>query len=280
MRNNDYWSGSSMVFCCLIDEKRTLAFRNTIKKIVKKGDIVVDIGTGSGILAMFATDAGAEKVYAIEADNNLHKTLETNFQMNDYKKIIHLIKGDVRKVNLPEKVDVVICEMAETGLIDELQVLAMNHILKFVKNSTKIIPSAMRNYVDLVFSDNSFYKHKLSIVRHKHAVYNKNSRSKSFSEKILYCEVDFCKLNGLQIDKKIPITINKSGVINGIRITNQTLFPDGSQFGNSMTYCVPLVLPIKETIVKKGNEFLLELSYKFGGGLKNLKYKLRWMDKK
>lgn len=273
--DDKYWSSSDIVFCCLVDEKRTLSFRNTIKKIVKRGDIVVDLGTGSGILAMFAADAGAKKVYAIEADNNLHKTLETNFQTNDYQEIIHLIKDDVRKVNLPEKFDVVICEMVETGLIDEIQVLAMNHILKFVKKSTKIIPFAVRNYVDLVYSNNSFYGHKLNVVRHEHAVYDKNSKSKPFSKKILYCEINFCKLNSLQVDKKIPITINKSGVINGIRITNQTLFPDGSQFGDSMTYCVPLVLPIEEMTVKKGSEFLLELSYKFGGGLKNLKYKLR-----
>ena len=270
MDTREYWSGSDIVFNCLVDKKRVLALRNAIKKIVRKGDVVADLGTGSGILAMFAADAGAKKVYAIEADNNLYKTLETNFQINGHQKKIQLIKGDVRKIKVPEKVDVVICEMVATGLIDEIQVLAMSHFLKFTKKSTKIIPSAMHNYVDLVFNNNYFYGHKLNVVRYEYA-YDKKLKSKPFSDKFLYSQVNFRKLNGIKIDKKIPITINKSGIINGVRITNQTLFPDGSKFGDSLAYCIPLILPTRETVVKKGDEFLLELSYKIGSGLKYLK---------
>lgn len=274
MDTREYWSGSDIVFNCLVDNKRVLALRNAIRKIVKKDDVVADLGTGSGILAMFAADAGAKKVYAVEADENLYKTLETNFQINGHQKTIQLVKGDVRKIKLPEKMDVVICEMVATGLIDEIQVLAMNRFLKFTKKSTKIIPSAMRNYVDLVFNNNSFYGHKLNVVRYEY-VYDKKLKSKPFSNKFLYSEVDFRKLNGIKIDKEIPMVINKSGVINGIRITNQTLFPDGSKFGDSLAYCIPLILPIRETAVKKGDQFLLNLSYKIGSGLKDLKYLLR-----
>src|SRR3989338_2304037 len=190
MDTREYWSGSDIVFNCLVDKKRVLALRNAIKKIVRKGDVVADLGTGSGILAMFAADAGAKKVYAIEADNNLYKTLETNFQINGHQKKIQLIKGDVRKIKVPEKVDVVICEMVATGLIDEIQVLAMSHFLKFTKKSTKIIPSAMHNYVDLVFNNNYFYGHKLNVVRYEYA-YDKKLKSKPFSDKFLYSQDNF-----------------------------------------------------------------------------------------
>ena len=71
----EYWGGSDMIFQCLIDRKRALMFKKVIDKFVTKTSIVVDAGTGTGILAMFAAAAGAKKVYAIEADKNFYKTL-------------------------------------------------------------------------------------------------------------------------------------------------------------------------------------------------------------
>jgi predicted RNA methylase len=41
------------VFNCLIDKKRSLAFKKTIYNAVNKRDVVVDMGTSLGILALF-----------------------------------------------------------------------------------------------------------------------------------------------------------------------------------------------------------------------------------
>jgi protein arginine N-methyltransferase 1 len=48
------------------DKRRTDAFAAAIAETVKPGDIVIDVGTGTGILAMLAARAGASQVHAVD----------------------------------------------------------------------------------------------------------------------------------------------------------------------------------------------------------------------
>ena len=53
----------------LNDRARTSRFLAGIAEVVRPGDIVVDIGTGTGVRAIAAARAGAKHVYAIEASD-------------------------------------------------------------------------------------------------------------------------------------------------------------------------------------------------------------------
>lgn len=54
-------------FSMLNDQSRNQAFEQAIKKRILLGyDTVLDIGTGTGILSLYACDGGAKKVYACE----------------------------------------------------------------------------------------------------------------------------------------------------------------------------------------------------------------------
>lgn len=51
----------------LKDEVRTITYRNAIyhNKHLFKDKVVMDVGSGTGILSMFAAKAGAKKVIAV-----------------------------------------------------------------------------------------------------------------------------------------------------------------------------------------------------------------------
>jgi predicted RNA methylase len=274
MNPKQYWSMTEGVFNCLIDHKRTLAFEKAIKNTVRPGDIVVDMGSGTGVLAMFAADAGAKRIYAIEYDQKNILTLQNNFNLNGYQDKILIIRGDATKIRLPEKTDVIIGEMIATGLIEELQIPAMNNMLRFANKGARVVLSKFKNFIDLVNSNNIFYNHKFKIVQYEYAG-DTDLNVSALSNKLEYACVDFSKINkDSLIDIKLKIPVKKTGILNGLRISSKTLFADGSSFDYSFAYSYPIILPVNETPVKNGDIILVNLSYIMCKGFNNLKYKI------
>ncbi|MBA0739692.1 hypothetical protein Gogos_012931, partial [Gossypium gossypioides] len=74
------------------------------------GCVVVDVGAGSGILSLFAAQAGAKHVYAVEASemaDYARKLISGNPTLGQR---ITVIEGKVEEVELPEKADILISE--------------------------------------------------------------------------------------------------------------------------------------------------------------------------
>jgi SAM-dependent methyltransferase len=91
------------------DRPRTDAFAAAIHEVVKPGDVVLDIGTGTGILAMLAAKAGARKVFAIDA-TDIIDVAEELVKINGLSDRIELIHGRASELQLDQKVDVIISE--------------------------------------------------------------------------------------------------------------------------------------------------------------------------
>ena len=102
----------------ICDRVRTEAFRRAIESVVRPGDIVLDVGAGSGILSMFAARAGAARVYAVER-TTVAVLAQELAATNGLAEIVHVIHGDVMDVELPERVDVIVSEWLGGFGIDE-----------------------------------------------------------------------------------------------------------------------------------------------------------------
>jgi type I protein arginine methyltransferase len=93
----------------LQDDVRTEALQAMIDELVRPGDVVADIGTGSGILAVLARRAGAARVHAIDP-SPIVKLAERMAADNGEAEHIVFHEADAATVELPEQVDVVFAE--------------------------------------------------------------------------------------------------------------------------------------------------------------------------
>jgi type I protein arginine methyltransferase len=94
----------------ITDDVRMTAYSTALRRSVKPGSVVLDIGTGPGILALLACQFGAGSVYAIEPDNAIEVARELA-AVNGYADRIHFIQKLSTEVNLPAKADVVISDL-------------------------------------------------------------------------------------------------------------------------------------------------------------------------
>ncbi len=102
----------------LRDSQRNEAYRRALAHVVKPGDVVLDVGAGTGILSIFAAAAGARKVYAVER-TGIAEVARQVIEANGYTACIEVLESDLEDVSLPEKVDVIVSEWMGGFGVDE-----------------------------------------------------------------------------------------------------------------------------------------------------------------
>ncbi|KAB1213993.1 putative histone-arginine methyltransferase 1.3 [Morella rubra] len=128
------------------------------------GRVVVDVGAGSGILSLFAAQAGAKHVYAVEASEMAEYARKLIAGNPSLGQRITVIKGKVEEVELPEKADILISEPMGTLLVNERMlesyVIARD---RFLAPNGKMLPTVGR-FVFLVNNNLNFLYLKISSV--------------------------------------------------------------------------------------------------------------------
>ena len=124
----------------LDDRVRTTAFVRAIRKVVKRGDVVVDLGTGTGLLAIEARRAGAAAVFAIEREPVIRiarAIAETNHVDG-----ITWIEAHSRDVVLPERADVIVSECFGVLAVGGTMIESVCE-LRARSGATRVVPGAV-----------------------------------------------------------------------------------------------------------------------------------------
>ncbi|HYW09486.1 MAG TPA: 50S ribosomal protein L11 methyltransferase [Longimicrobium sp.] len=94
----------------IADRGRMEPYVRALEAVVFPGATVLDIGTGTGILALVACRLGASRVYAVEPDPAIEIARE-NAAVNGYADRIRFFRELSTRVRLPERVDVVVSDL-------------------------------------------------------------------------------------------------------------------------------------------------------------------------
>lgn len=106
------------------------------------GKVVLDVGAGTGILSLFAAQAGAKKVYAVEGTSaaDYARQLSERAGLSDR---IEVVRGRLENIELDTKVDVVISEPWGFFLFHERMIeVYLSARDRFLADGGKMFPSA------------------------------------------------------------------------------------------------------------------------------------------
>jgi SAM-dependent methyltransferase len=132
------------------DRIRTEAFRRALETSVRPGDVVLDVGTGTGILSLLAARAGARRVYAVE-QTSIARVAEELIVSNGLGDVVEVIQSDIVDVELPERVDVLVSEwLGGFGIDEGMLVPVLIARDRWLKPEGVMIPSAVVAWTALV----------------------------------------------------------------------------------------------------------------------------------
>ena len=131
----------------LLDGVRTNAYRDAIQHFVTADSVVLDIGTGSGILSFFACEAGARRVFAAEGQHtaDLATFLARHLGYSDCMQVFH---DRSTEIELPEPANLLVTETLGTLGFDE-QILSsvIDARKRLLRPDATIIPRRIDLYL-------------------------------------------------------------------------------------------------------------------------------------
>ncbi|KPP68813.1 protein arginine methyltransferase-like, partial [Scleropages formosus] len=126
----------------LQDYLRTATYQKAIllNEVDFRDKVVLDVGCGSGILSFFAIQAGARKVYAVEA-SSVAKYTQMLVKSNHLSDRITVLAGKIEEVSFPERVDIIVSEPIGYMLLNERMLESYLHSKKWLKPRGMMFPT-------------------------------------------------------------------------------------------------------------------------------------------
>ncbi|MEM6405364.1 MAG: class I SAM-dependent methyltransferase [Pseudomonadota bacterium] len=129
-------------------------FRNSAEMIADK--VVLDVGTGTGVLAVWAAKAGAKHVYAVDASHAHHYAEQLVYSegVSDKVTVLH---AKIEEIDIPQPVDIIISEWMGVFLIKESMFDSVAYARdKWLKPGGLLLPSAATIELGLYTPDKDY----------------------------------------------------------------------------------------------------------------------------
>lgn len=126
-----------------------------------EGKVILDVGTGSGVLSIWAAQAGAAKVFAVEF-TDIAKHARNLVASNGLSDIVEVIQSSVEDLVLPCKVDIIISEWMGYILLRESM---LDSVIRARNRWMKPEGSMFPSHATMLFAPVSFEEDRLAKIR-------------------------------------------------------------------------------------------------------------------
>lgn len=189
----------------LLDESRTLGYRDAMEPEFFKGKTVLDVGSGTGILSFFALLAGASKVVGVEYNVDLvniaNKTAIQNGFGPDRVLFVCSKMEDLHKLPFPgmDKVDIIVSEWMGYALMYECMLESVLWARdKYLKPDGLMFPDKATLHITGI-RDNESWKNDIQLWDDVYGIKMKEMKVRAVQEAL----ADSCDPKLVKLDRKL-----------------------------------------------------------------------------
>lgn len=268
----------------LEDKDRTRSFLRAILRTVKPGDVVLDIGSGTGVLSYFACMAGAKQVYAVE-QSPIIELAQTICKRNGFQDRVKFINDWSTNVDLPEPVDVIITEtIGNLGFEEGILGWIIDAKRRLLADGGRIIPRAIElviapvehpEYIDHLNSwSHDFYSLDLSPARTLvvNSLFSTEISPLSLlSEPTTLVSLDLTEIESADFNGKVSFTAKRDGSLNGLGGWFSAEIAQGITISNTPPLKTPcwqqVFFPIEQPVqISAGDTLSVEMQVRNNAG--------------
>lgn len=108
-----------------------------LEQVLRGGETVIDVGTGSGVLSIASSLLGAKTIYAYDLDDVAVRVAQENIDLNQGTDNIHVAAGDLLK-GVDQEADVIVA-----NILADILVLLTDDAYRLVKDQGYLILSGI-----------------------------------------------------------------------------------------------------------------------------------------
>lgn len=231
----------------IADSVRMDAYTLALRRAIQPSSVVLDIGSGTGILALLACRYGARRVYAVEPDNAI-AVAETLAAANGCADRIRFIQELSTRVTLPEPVDVIVSDLR--GVLP----LFRNHLAtikdareRFLRPGGVLIPAsdslwaapveAPASYLKVTqgYAPNNFALNLDPALRHTTNSLRKGNfgADSLLAEPKSWASIDYARGDQINYCAEVAWTVERAGTGHGLAIWFDSILAESVTMSNA-----------------------------------------------
>jgi len=273
------------------DTVRMTAYYEAMKRHIRPGSVVVEIGSGPGVMAFLACQLGAARVYAIEPDPSIEVAKRLAVTNGFADRIVFLRKLST-EVELPEQGDVLLSDLRGQLPLHQTHIPSIRDArTRLLKPCGQQLPQRDRLMVGLSRDEESYRAvvrpweaNEYGLDLHEGRRYAINSRSGvnwrqlvSLGEAQSWATIDYRTVESPNVSGKVEFELPAGEMVNGLQLWFEAEVCDGVGYSTGPDRPVQVYsrtwLPLEQPVVgAPGERLALQLAMNFVDG----DYVMRW----